>query len=222
MQKRFSAIIIACLVLTGCMSSKKYEDLSYGNCTNLCFRNTYDEHPLTFLKRYIKAGANVNARWKDGMTPLHYAAAYGKPAHIKILVDAGADVNARDKDGDTPLHEAVRKTPELVKLLLDAGADVNAHGRYRNTPLHNAANYGNAAIVRILLNAGANPNAQNSGFENPLLAINQRETRPEWLEIASLLQAAGAETKKNTVDKTKTAACRASGLILWDLECAGW
>ena len=44
----------------------------------------------------VKAGADVNARNEDGVTPLHFAAASGTtPAVVAALVKAGADVNVR-------------------------------------------------------------------------------------------------------------------------------
>ena len=199
MRKRFSAIIAMCLVLTSCMSSGPPPSLAYGNCTNLCNFVWWETASTADVKAEIKSGANVNARDEDGMTPLHHTAKskYGKPAIIKLLIDAGALVNARDDDGDTPLHYAVV--------------------------------YGTADTVKMLLNAGADPNAQNYAFNNPFIhgsSVKNALTsewitaRPEWPEIANLLQAAGSETKNSTVDKTKRAACIASGLILWDLECA--
>ena len=45
----------------------------------------------------------VNARDKNSLTPLHYAAGRGHLAMVKLLVRRGAKSNARDKDGDTPL-----------------------------------------------------------------------------------------------------------------------
>ena len=99
--------------------------------------------------------------------------------------------------------------------------------RLIKTPLHNAVLHGTADTVRMLLNAGANPNAGNHVFENPFVYGSSSEritARPEWPEIANLLKAAGSETKKSTVNKSKSAACITSGLILIltpiDLECA--
>ena len=78
------------------------------------------------VSRCLKAGAKVNARDKDGLTPLHMAAAKNAtPAVVKVLLANGAKVNARNKDGGTPLHvsAAFSKTPAVVKALLAAGAD---------------------------------------------------------------------------------------------------
>ena len=54
----------------------------------------------------IEAGADVNARGKEGWTLLHIEAAVGFTEMVLYLVSAGAYVNARDKHDWTPLHLA--------------------------------------------------------------------------------------------------------------------
>jgi ankyrin repeat protein len=51
----------------------------------------------------IKAGANVNARSKEGYTPLINAPAADV---VRVLLENGADLSARDKDGKTALDLA--------------------------------------------------------------------------------------------------------------------
>lgn len=64
----------------------------------------------------LGAGVNPNGKTKQGVetdsfynvtvyseTPLHWAAAYGDEATVKMLIDAGADVSIEDGRGDTPL-----------------------------------------------------------------------------------------------------------------------
>jgi len=84
--------------------------------------------------KLIKAGANVRARNRRGVEPLH-AAAFGSPgsprwdpaaqaATIVCLIEAGADPNAQNMDGATPLHRAVRtRCAGAVRTLLDHGAN---------------------------------------------------------------------------------------------------
>ena len=69
------------------------------------------------VRACLAAGADPKARDKDGMTPLHLAAAYAHrpqpqgwldvitatPAVITALVTAGADPTARAENGTTPL-----------------------------------------------------------------------------------------------------------------------
>ena len=55
------------------------------------------------VSRCLRAGANVNARDEDGLTPLHAATAFSKtPAIVDALLKGGANVNARDRAGKMP------------------------------------------------------------------------------------------------------------------------
>ena len=64
----------------------------------------------------LEAGVDPNGKTQQGVetdsfynvtvyseTPLHWAAAYGDEATVKMLIDAGADVSIEDGRGDTPL-----------------------------------------------------------------------------------------------------------------------
>lgn len=82
----------------------------------------------------LRAGVDPNGKTKQGVetdsfynvtvyseTPLHWAAAYGDEATVKMLIDAGADVSIKDGRGDTPLvwsgrhrrHSAIRSLLSL-------------------------------------------------------------------------------------------------------------
>jgi ankyrin repeat protein len=54
----------------------------------------------------LTAGANPNAKGKDGMTALMLAAQSGKTDLVQKLLDMGADPNATNKAGQTALHLA--------------------------------------------------------------------------------------------------------------------
>ena len=120
--------------------------------------------PPEVFKILIKAGADVNARYKDDRTLLHYP--HTPIENVKLLIHAGADVNARDRFGQTPLFYQ-KFQPEVVKLLIHAGADVNARYKNGQTPLHyyrslpnlNAGIFDTAItadeIIKLLIDAGA-------------------------------------------------------------------
>jgi len=116
------------------------------------------------VKIFIKAGADVNARASDRMTPLHHASLYHGPAavaSVKVLLAAnGIDVNAERVDGCTALHTA--KNPEMIRLLLKAGANPNAINMHGETPLVYVSKdaLGTEAEytrIKALLVGGANP-----------------------------------------------------------------
>ena len=124
-----------------------------------------DEELLSYSRRsdnaevvetLIAAGAYVEAKDKDGWTPLHLAAWNGRDSIVEMLLAADADVDARTNAGWTPLYWAARKGHDsIVEILLAAGADVDARSNDGWTPLHLAAQHGHDSIVEILLAAGA-------------------------------------------------------------------
>ena len=113
----------------------------------------------------LKAGANINLRNYEGVTPLLCAVRYNSFAAVNLLIRAKADVNATNK-GKTALHLAAEWNPEcleIVKALLAAGADVDGgNGGY--TPLLCAAEWAkNPEVIHVLLLAGADPNSNFDG-----------------------------------------------------------
>ena len=67
------------------------------------------------LELLISKGADVNAKAKDGTTPLYRAAKLDMIGLVKFLISKGADVNARNNKGVTPLKYAIDK--ELSKII---------------------------------------------------------------------------------------------------------
>ena len=65
------------------------------------------------VKQYLAAGADVNAKDKEGWTPLHFASDRKNVA--EFLIKKGADVNAKDAYGFTPLDEADDETADLLR-----------------------------------------------------------------------------------------------------------
>ena len=87
----------------------------------------------TLVKDFLDAGADVNAKDKEGHTVLMMAVKYsafgqGKGVEqykiVQLLVDKGADVNAKQKDGHTALYYAkIRDMFHIKKFLKQHGAE---------------------------------------------------------------------------------------------------
>ena len=58
------------------------------------------------LKMLFTAGANINAKDKDGNTGLHVATKLGNEKTIKGFIGYSADINTKNSAGLTPLHLA--------------------------------------------------------------------------------------------------------------------
>ncbi len=78
------------------------------------------------VKQHLAAGTDVNAKDKDGWTPLHPASYEGHVEIVELLIGKGADVNAKVEfgsfQGKTPLDAANnRSRTEIVNLLRKHG-----------------------------------------------------------------------------------------------------
>ncbi|AEJ19232.1 Ankyrin [Gracilinema caldarium DSM 7334] len=146
--------------------------------------------------------SNVNVRFSDGLSPLHYASRYGHLGIVQLLLERKADVNVKDSSGTTPLHEAARGGYlDIMQLLIRSGALVNAQDAKGNSALHIVM----PTIVRkdgmkLLLDNGANPNLKDNHGEAPLhlcVALDMGK------DIADLLVLRGADVNiRNTKGET--------------------
>ncbi len=83
----------------------------------------HDNLPLA--QKALRHGANVNACDPDGLTPLMYAAQFGRVGIAQVLLSHGASVNATDYAHTTVLSLAADNgNEEVVTLLLKNGADL--------------------------------------------------------------------------------------------------
>ena len=118
------------------------------------------------VKKIIRVKSQVNAKDKDGNTPLHLVAKreghpfndYKPEVYLKIvrlLLRKGAHLNEKNNKGETPLYfalyEGSLKTAELIIL---AGAEINERMPHY-TPLFCAVALGRLNIVKLLIQKGA-------------------------------------------------------------------
>ncbi len=92
------------------------------------------------VEMLIDAGANIDAKDKDDLTLLHYAACIAKVDCLEVLLANGADVNARTKELVSPLHIIVfsdsgskEEKERCAEMLINAGADIDAEDEDGNT-----------------------------------------------------------------------------------------
>jgi ankyrin repeat protein len=98
----------------------------------------------------VDRGAQVDARNRDDVTPLHQAVRARNLAVVELLLARGADPNARDKRGSTPLHRAVSSTGASGTAGVDA-----------------------APFVAALLARGANPDQRDARGRSPRAAAKR-------------------------------------------------
>ncbi len=125
------------------------------------------------VRTLLKQGVDANAAQADGMTALHWAAARGDAAEVKVLVFAGARLESTTRNGSyTPLHLAARAGRAAAVLsLLEAGANPNAATSSGGaTALHMAAAQGDADAVNALLSHKAVVDARETSYDQtPLM-----------------------------------------------------
>lgn len=154
----------------------------------------------------LAAGANVNAKDEDNVTPLFFAIEGKNVELVDMLIKAGADVNAQEAVGSTPLMWAVENkitaAGQIITLLLAAGADVNKKSESGTTVLMMAAaNPKGTEAVQLLLAGNADVNLQNSKGETALMKAARYTDN---VEVVNMLLAANADV--NIADKEGTTA----------------
>jgi len=138
---------------------------------------------LDTLRSFMETGADINAKGKNGRTPLLRAVTGGHVDAVRILIDNGADVNTGDEQGYVPLMHALwTMNSDMVKLLLERGADTNIKDTPSGyAPLHWAVLMGSKELTELVMEAGGDVNAKSKTGETPLDLAKQGG--PEIVEL---------------------------------------
>ena len=125
---------------------------------------------LKKVKELVAAGAPLDARGRNGWTPLIASIA---EEHLEVslyLIEHGASPTATDKQKWTPLmwaaHWSMYVTHQNVKIaeaLLDAGAEIDAHSGDGVTALMLATGNSSLRLLRVLIARGADVNVRTAG-----------------------------------------------------------
>lgn len=102
---------------------------------------------IDLSRRLLKAGSDVNARDKDGWTPLYQACRCLSFEMAYFLLEHGADPNICA--ADSPLHVAcMNSSAHYVRILLQHGADPGSKDCHGETPLDKIAYLDKESSVR--------------------------------------------------------------------------
>lgn len=138
---------------------------------------------LPVIQLLLDRGLDVNAKNKDGQTPLMLAPLYADLLDnvIRCLLRHGADCNIKDNRGRTAMHMAA-SFGELsrLQLLVEYGADLNKaidvdgntllHCATSDIPFFTRGHPRRLAVIRYLVDSGVDSAGLtlNSSFETPL------------------------------------------------------
>jgi ankyrin repeat protein len=140
----------------------------------------------------VDAGADVNGRQADGITPLMSAAWNNQLGFVRKLLALGADPNARLESGLTALMLATSCGYGEVVDVLNPVTEVQRDPSPGS--LWAAASAGDLAQVDRALAAGVSPNLLAGQDLNPLLAAAMNK----HYDVAARLLAAGANPNFST------------------------
>lgn len=128
-------------------------------------------------KLLIEHGADVNAKDKQGSTPL---LTFALALHVKTSeppsVKEGDEIigNEHSISASSPTRNDSR-IPAVLKVLLEHGADVNVRNKFGETPLLRSLQYGHEPLARLLIEHGADVNATTEEGETALMVAVKRK-----------------------------------------------
>jgi ankyrin repeat protein len=154
----FSNVVMEVVMAMGFWGSREFTEEEMDTIRQVVSQNMqeYDKKLASIFKKLQEAGAKVDVKNKDGVTPLMLAAKSSQdPQWIQYLLDCGLDVNASDKDGKTVLIYAISNpNPEPIVSVLIAGyADIEAKDNEGKTALDYAREQKLSRVVTALIKA---------------------------------------------------------------------
>ena len=112
---------IAAVLVVGCGESQPPKPPT-AKAPDISIFEAAEAGDIEAVKKAIAAGTDVNAKDKDGWTPLHPASYEGHQEIVELLIAKGADVNARvelgPQQGMTPLDSANNSGRTVIVSLL--------------------------------------------------------------------------------------------------------
>lgn len=175
----------------------------------------------------IEYGADINYKYKNNNSILHYACTNGlKELAIKILKEGKIPIDDLDSYKNTPLFYAVvgRKF-DMVRFLISKGADVYHKNRFGNTVIYKATS---PEILNYLLrNYDLNANGDEE-YKSPLgsyaIRAGEKNRKESYKKQGEILIKFGANVKKLVGQPPNTILFRAAsgndiGFVKLILDC---
>jgi ankyrin repeat protein len=135
---------------------------------------------LKNVETFIAAGAGLDARDDQDMTPLMRAAEKGYSDIVRILLNAGADISAQDKFGCTAFFKAADKNHvAIVKMLIANGATAD---KTFEDVFVSSVSKGNTEMVKALMveSARIKDDTLDTAY---MIALNNRRRNPEIFNV---------------------------------------
>lgn len=145
-----------------------------------------DKEIVEFL---INNGADLNAKNKEGSTPLSIAVQKREVEIVKLLTDNGADIHTKNANGISPLFLALTSTPEVLQAIVNEKNAITQDSE-GNTPLHIALiNDASLSRVKYIVSQTGDVNIRNREGNSPLFITVLKNRK----EVGELLLQKGAD-----------------------------
>lgn len=120
------------------------------------------------IELLINKGADVNARNKEGSTPLSIAVQKNDIPTVRLLTSKGADIHTQDTNGYSPLMIALAGSQEMMEAMINSNNAISQDSE-GNTPLHIALiNDAPLEKVQYLISLTDDVNIRNRDGNSPL------------------------------------------------------
>lgn len=142
---------------------------------------------------YLDAGAKLDNKDHEGVTPLLYAAGNSLLPMIELLAARAPKnhIEHRDNYNNTALHFAAENRNEgICQFFIDKGLDCNAVSDKGNTPLHYACSSHNYKNIAALINACAKGSIKNREDKTPLDLLTKypNHSDPNYKDMVKVLE----------------------------------